>query len=139
MANPQQNETIKGRAAKTAKSATTKTTEPATESVTGKTADAVESAGKGAARAADSTGTGAAHAVASTGAALASARDNVTSAAQRVTSVATTAWALVKNRKAVAAGVGVGATALVATSFAAGRRAERAGQGPVTRLTGGRV
>ncbi|WP_428956685.1 hypothetical protein [Streptomyces sp. cg35] len=100
---------------------------------------AAESAGTGAARAATGAGEAAGRAATTTGAAVTTARDNVTAAAGQVASAATTAWTALKNPKVIAAGATVGVSALTAASFVAGRRAERAGQGPVTRLTGGRV
>ncbi|WP_158690494.1 hypothetical protein [Streptomyces sp. 142MFCol3.1] len=51
---------------------------------------------------------------------------------------ATTAWTLVKNRKAVAACAGGGAIAALLGAFSLGRAGARRGQGPLTRATGGR-
>ncbi|MGC9499510.1 hypothetical protein [Streptomyces sp. WG7] len=57
----------------------------------------------------------------------------------QVASTARTAWTAIAHRKLVAAGMGAGITALSAASYAVGRRAGRHTQGPLTRLTGGRI
>ncbi|MFJ5776925.1 hypothetical protein [Streptomyces sp. NPDC093094] len=68
-----------------------------------------------------------------------SGRQALVTASGEVASVARTAWTVIANRKLVAAGVGAGVTALGAASYALGRRAERHTQGPLTRLTNGRM
>ncbi|MFI7382617.1 hypothetical protein [Streptomyces sp. NPDC049813] len=138
MATQRDNENRTKTARKTATGAAG-TTAAKAKSAGEKAGGAAESAGSGAARAATGAGQAAGRAAQSTGAALNSAREGVTAAAGQVASVATTAWTVLKNRKMIAAGATVGATALTAASYAAGRRAERGSQGPLTRLTGGRV
>ncbi|MEV5607342.1 hypothetical protein [Streptomyces sp. NPDC052225] len=51
---------------------------------------------------------------------------------------ATTAWSVIKNRKAIAAGAGGGVLAGLAGAYALGRASARRGHGPITRWTGGR-
>ncbi|MFK4071575.1 hypothetical protein [Streptomyces sp. NPDC029674] len=50
---------------------------------------------------------------------------------------ATTTWTLLKNRKAIAMGVGSGAVAMLAGAYALGGANVRRGQGPLTRATRG--
>ncbi|CAM5226835.1 Cystathionine beta-lyase/cystathionine gamma-synthase OS=Streptomyces violarus OX=67380 GN=FHS41_007339 PE=4 SV=1 [Streptomyces violarus] len=66
-------------------------------------------------------------------------RQAVVAASGQVAATAKTAWTVIAHRKAVAAGVGAGLTALSAASYAVGRRAGRQTHGPLTRLTGGRI
>ncbi|MYT69026.1 MULTISPECIES: hypothetical protein [unclassified Streptomyces] len=146
MANTQDNGETAAPTAGTAQPAAAK----AAEKTAGKFAAKAEAAGAGAGRVARAVGTEGAHAATTATAALDGARSTVTSAAGQAASAATaaagqaasaasTAWAALKDHKVVAAGVTAGATALVVGSYAAGRRAERGAQGPLTRLTGGRV
>ncbi|MEF2529819.1 MULTISPECIES: hypothetical protein [Streptomyces] len=68
--------------------------------------------------------------------------EKTTTAAQVLRSTAGRAgllWTLVRARKAVAAGTASGTFALVAASYAAGRRAGLRRRGPLSRLTGGRL
>ncbi|MCT9089942.1 hypothetical protein N4G70_13825 [Streptomyces sp. ASQP_92] len=52
--------------------------------------------------------------------------------------IASTAWTVVRNRKQIAAGVGGGVLAALAGAYSLGRVSVRRGQGPLTRVTGGR-
>ncbi|CAM5229192.1 hypothetical protein AB0M94_01870 [Streptomyces xanthochromogenes] len=52
--------------------------------------------------------------------------------------VASTAWTVVRKRKQIAACAGGGALAALAGAYSLGRVAARRGQGPFTRVTGGR-
>jgi hypothetical protein len=106
----------------------------AADSAAGLTEDAASAARSGVARAADVT-TGAAHTAAK---GVEAGRRAVVTASGQVAATARNAWTSVADRKLVATGVGAGLTALTAASFLAGRRTERRGHGPVTRLTGGR-
>ncbi|MEV4192528.1 hypothetical protein [Streptomyces toxytricini] len=68
--------------------------------------------------------------------------EKTTTAAQVLRSTAGRAgllWTLVRARKAAAAGTASGTFALVAVSYAAGRRAGLRRRGPLSRLTGGRL
>ncbi|WP_405621204.1 hypothetical protein [Streptomyces sp. NBC_01508] len=60
-------------------------------------------------------------------------------AASTATTTAATAWTAIKRRKAVSAGTAAGVLSLAGAAFALGRRTARAGRGPLTRLTGGRI
>ncbi|UUU28787.1 hypothetical protein JIX56_02125 [Streptomyces sp. CA-210063] len=134
-----------GTTAAKARRTTDKATAPATESA--KTAaikmdDAASSTKSGAGRAADATK----RAADSTSSAVHSAvkgveagRQAVVQASGQVAATAKTAMTVLAHRKFVAAGVGAGLTVLTAASYAAGRRSERHVQGPLTRLTGGRI
>ncbi|MEU6765591.1 hypothetical protein ABZ916_24110 [Streptomyces sp. NPDC046853] len=51
---------------------------------------------------------------------------------------ATTAWAVVKHRRAIVAGAGGGAIAALVGAYGLGRVSARRGHGPITRATGGR-
>ncbi|MFE4856686.1 hypothetical protein [Streptomyces sp. NPDC056670] len=51
---------------------------------------------------------------------------------------ASTAWTVVRKRKQIAACAGGGALAALAGAYSLGRVAARRGQGPFTRVTGGR-
>lgn len=66
-------------------------------------------------------------------------RQTVLDTAGKVTSTATTAWTVVKHRKAMAVGAAAGLGGLVGGAFALGRQTARANAGPITRLTGGRL
>ncbi|MEU6479870.1 hypothetical protein ABZ858_23880 [Streptomyces sp. NPDC047017] len=68
-----------------------------------------------------------------------SGRQAIVTASGQVASTAKTAWTVFAQRKLIAAGVGAGLTALTATSYALGRRAQRQSYGPLTRLTQGRI
>ncbi|GGR35440.1 hypothetical protein GCM10010282_30080 [Streptomyces roseolus] len=70
---------------------------------------------------------------------LRTGREAVTENATKVASAATTAWAVAKNRKAVAAGVAAGLAGVAGAAFAAGRATARPAVGPLTRLAGGRI
>ncbi|MEV3854211.1 hypothetical protein AB0J38_07785 [Streptomyces sp. NPDC050095] len=87
----------------------------------------------------ESAGTQGARAVTDVGDTLVEAQGRAVSAARRATSAVTTAWALLSRRGLIAGSAAAGAVAVAATSFVAGRRVERRGHGPLTRLTGGRV
>ncbi|MEU3839422.1 hypothetical protein AB0E88_05250 [Streptomyces sp. NPDC028635] len=100
-----------------------------------KAGDGVSTARTGAGRAADE----AAGAVNVAAKGLDAGRRAVVTASGQVGTVAKTAWTVIARRKLVAVGVGAGATALSAASYALGRRSSRGPQGPLTRLTGGRI
>ncbi|MFF4014757.1 hypothetical protein [Streptomyces sp. NPDC001843] len=130
-----------GTAAK-ARSAAADATAPASrgaKKAASKADDATSAAKEGADKA-----TGAA-AEATTGAVQAGAekleagRRAVVAASGQVASTARTAWTVISQRKLVAVAAGAGLTAVSAASYAVGRRAGRPAQGPLTRLTGGRI
>ncbi len=143
--DPNENSSSAETAAAKARRTTGKATAPATQGA--KTAsikldDAASSAKAGAGRAADTTK----RAVDSTNSAVHSAvkgveagRQAVVQASGQVAATARTAMTVIAHRKLVAAGVGAGLTALTAASYAVGRRSGRHVQGPLTRLTGGRI
>ncbi|MEU1053243.1 hypothetical protein [Streptomyces sp. NPDC005876] len=97
--------------------------------------DAASAAGSGAGRAAEAA-TGAVQTAAK---GVEVGRQAIITTSGQVAATAKTAWTVIAHRKAVAAGVGAGLTVLTAASYAAGRRAGRQPQGPLTRLTGGRI
>ncbi|MFC9943202.1 hypothetical protein [Streptomyces pratensis] len=66
-------------------------------------------------------------------------RQTVLDTAGKVTSTATTAWTVVKHRKAIAVGAAAGLGGLVGGAFALGRQTAKTHVGPITRLTGGRL
>lgn len=66
-------------------------------------------------------------------------RQKLVSVSSTAATMASATWTVVKNRKAVAAGLGTGAITAVAASFAAGRYSAKRRTGPFTRLTGGRL
>ncbi|MFJ8753194.1 hypothetical protein ACIREO_28240 [Streptomyces sp. NPDC102441] len=66
-------------------------------------------------------------------------RQTVLDTAGKVTSTATTAWTVVKHRKAIAAGAAAGLGSIVGGAFVLGRQTARTHAGPITRLTGGRI
>ncbi|MBW5420073.1 hypothetical protein GKQ77_00545 [Streptomyces sp. BG9H] len=56
---------------------------------------------------------------------------------QKTVQAATTTWTVLKNRKAIAVGVGSGAVAMLAGAYALGGANVRRAQGPLTRATRG--
>ncbi|MFG3104925.1 hypothetical protein ACGFZL_31010 [Streptomyces sp. NPDC048182] len=66
-------------------------------------------------------------------------RQAVITASGHVAATAKTAWTIIANRKLVAAGAAAGLAGLTAASYAVGRRSGRQAQGPLTRLTSGRI
>ncbi|MBV2354143.1 hypothetical protein KUM39_07155 [Streptomyces sp. J2-1] len=66
-------------------------------------------------------------------------RQVLITASGQVAATAKTAWAAVSQRKLAATGAAAGLTAISAASYALGRRAERGTQGPLTRITQGRI
>lgn len=66
-------------------------------------------------------------------------RQKIASASSTAATAASATWKIVKNRKAVVAGIGAGAVTAVAASFAAGRFSAKRNVGPFTRFTGGRL
>lgn len=69
-----------------------------------------------------------------------SGRQAVASTAGKAVATASTAWAVVKHRKAIAAGAAAGVVGLMGGAFAAGRHTNKPhAAGPLTRLTGGRI
>ncbi|MFJ6851500.1 hypothetical protein ACIQM3_13335 [Streptomyces sp. NPDC091271] len=66
-------------------------------------------------------------------------RQTVLDTAGKVTSTATTAWTVVKHRKAIAVGAAAGIGGLLGGAFALGRQTAKTHAGPITRLTGGRI
>ncbi|MFJ5531738.1 hypothetical protein [Streptomyces sp. NPDC093261] len=99
------------------------------------TGDAASAAKSGAERSAESA-SGAVHAAAK---GVEVGRQAIIATSGQVAATAKTAWTVIAHRKLVAAGVGAGLTALSAASYAVGRRAGNRPQGPLTRLTGGRI
>ncbi|WP_251096266.1 hypothetical protein [Streptomyces sp. Caat 7-52] len=97
--------------------------------------DAVSAAKSGTGRAAEMAG--AATRTAARG--VESGRQAIVTASGQVAATARTAWAVVAQRKLIAAGMGAGLTVLSAASYAWGRRSERQTHGPITRLTKGRI
>ncbi|SOD66910.1 hypothetical protein SAMN06272781_0825 [Streptomyces sp. 1222.2] len=142
---PNENAASAGTTAAKARRTATKATAPATESAktaADKTEGAASSVKAGAGHAAEVTK----RAADSTSAAVHSAakgveagRQAVVQASGQVAATAKTAVTVIAQRKLVAAGVGAGLTALTAASYAVGRRSGRQVQGPLTRLTGGRI
>jgi hypothetical protein len=107
----------------------------AAKAATGKAADAASATRSGAERTAQAAN----GAVQTAAKGVEAGRRAVITTTGHVTTTAKTAWTLVAQRRLVAAGVGAGLTALSAASYAMGRRAGRHTQGPLTRLTGGRI
>ncbi|MFB4424248.1 hypothetical protein C5F59_024590 [Streptomyces sp. QL37] len=66
-------------------------------------------------------------------------RQTVLDTAGKVTSTATTAWTVLKHRKAIAVGAAAGVGGLLGGAFALGRQTAKTHAGPITRLTGGRI
>ncbi|MFH0173485.1 hypothetical protein ACIA6D_25180 [Streptomyces cacaoi] len=114
-------------AARAAKSAATKTDDAASATRTGvqrsaeATTGAVQSAAHSASRGVEA------------------GRQAIVATSGHVAATAKTAWTVIAHRKLIAAGVGAGLSALTAASYAVGRRSTRHPQGPLTRLTGGRI
>lgn len=100
-----------------------------------KTADGVSTITLAAGRAADD----ASGALDTAARGLEAGRQAAIAASGQVTAAARTAWTAIAQRKLVATGIGAGLTALSAASYAVGRRSSRRPQGPLTRLTGGRI
>ncbi|MFF4394056.1 hypothetical protein [Streptomyces sp. NPDC001480] len=102
--------------------------------------DDVASAAKDGADKATGTAAEAATAAVHTGAEkLEAGRRAVVAASGQVAATAKTAWTVISQRKLVAVAAGAGLTAVSAASYAVGRRTGRPAQGPLTRLTGGRI
>ncbi|UXY19840.1 hypothetical protein N8I84_14715 [Streptomyces cynarae] len=121
-----------------ARRAATKATAPASQAAdkaAEKTGD-VASAAEDAVERAAGTGTQVVHGAAER---VQAGRRAVIAASGQAVAFAKTAWTLIAHRKLLAAGVGAGLSALGTTSYLAGRRAGRRTQGPITRLTGGRI
>ncbi|WP_310431352.1 hypothetical protein [Streptomyces sp. 3330] len=114
-------------AARAAKSAATKTDGAASATKNGvqrsaeATTGAVQSAAQSASRGVEAS------------------RQAIVATSGHVAATAKTAWTVIAHRKLIAAGVGAGISALTAASYAVGRRSARPQQGPLTRLTGGRI
>lgn len=70
---------------------------------------------------------------------LQSGRQVVTANVARVGSAATTAWSVIKLRKAIAAGAAVSVVSIAGVAFATGRATARPRTGPLTRLANGRI
>ncbi|MGW1893772.1 hypothetical protein ACWCP6_26500 [Streptomyces sp. NPDC002004] len=70
---------------------------------------------------------------------LQAGRRTVTAQAAKVTSVATTAWTVIRQRKAIAAGAAMGVAGLAGAAFAVGRSTAKPQTGPLTRLAHGRI
>ncbi|NEC66397.1 hypothetical protein [Streptomyces sp. SID9727] len=70
---------------------------------------------------------------------LQSGRQVVTANVARVGSAATTAWTVIKLRKAIATGAAVGVVGLAGVAFATGRATAKPRTGPLTRLANGRI
>ncbi|WP_055488121.1 hypothetical protein [Streptomyces sp. WMMB 322] len=66
-------------------------------------------------------------------------RQKLVTVSSTAATAASATWTVVKNRKAVAAGLGTGALTAFAATFAAGRYSVRRRTGPFTRFTGGRL
>jgi hypothetical protein len=121
-----------------AQGAVQKATAPAAragQAAAGKAGDAASAAKAGARRSADAAN----GAVQSAAKGVAAGRQAVATTSGHVAATAKTAWTALAHRKLVAVGVGAGLTAVSAASYAVGRRAGRHTQGPLTRLTGGRI
>ncbi|MEU2020753.1 hypothetical protein ABZ565_01030 [Streptomyces sp. NPDC016469] len=70
---------------------------------------------------------------------LQSGRQVVTANVARVGSAATSAWTVIKLRKAIAAGAAVSVVSIVGVAFATGRATAKPRTGPLTRLANGRI
>ncbi|WP_254395772.1 hypothetical protein [Streptomyces sp. AC512_CC834] len=106
-----------------------------TRAVADKAGDAASAAKTGAQRSAEAAN----GAVQTAAKSVAAGRQAVVTTSGQVAATAKTAWTVIAHRKRVAAGVGAGITAVSAASYAVGRRSGRHAQGPLTRLTGGRI
>ncbi|MDO0929298.1 hypothetical protein QQY24_29235 [Streptomyces sp. TG1A-8] len=107
----------------------------AAEKARNKAAEGTSAVAAGARRAAD----GASGAMGSVTTGVEAGRQAAVAASGRAAALVKTTWTALAHRKLVAAGVGAGMTALGMASYTAGRRSGRRAQGPVTRLTGGRI
>ncbi|WP_314220640.1 hypothetical protein [Streptomyces zaehneri] len=111
----------------------------AAKSAATKTDDAASAARAGVQRSAEAT-TGAVQSAAhSASRGVEAGRQAIVATSGQVAATAKTAWTVIAHRKLIAAGVGAGLSALTAASYAVGRRSGRHPQGPLTRLTGGRI
>ncbi|WP_432058450.1 hypothetical protein [Streptomyces sp. bgisy022] len=147
--NTRQKSTSTRTAAGKARQTADKATAPAADAAKGTTAKAGDAAKGAADKAGDATSAVAAGtervaavtsgAVQSAAKGVEAGRRAVVATTGQVAAGAKTAWTVVAHRKLVAAGVGAGLTALSAASYAVGRRAGRHTQGPLTRMTGGRI
>ncbi|WP_185302395.1 hypothetical protein [Streptomyces finlayi] len=70
---------------------------------------------------------------------LQSGQQAVTANAAKAVSVATTAWTVVKHRKAVVTGAAAGVAGVAGAAFALGRSTAKPPVGPLTRLARGRI
>ncbi|MEU3026892.1 hypothetical protein ACPCBC_13465 [Streptomyces incarnatus] len=121
-----------------ARRATAKVTAPAAQAA-GKAADKSDEVAAEAVGVAERTAGAGAAVVRGTAERVQAGRQAVVAASGHAVGAARTAWTVVAKRKAIAAGAGVGLSALGVLSYLAGRRAGRRTQGPITRLTGGRI
>ncbi|GAA1035996.1 hypothetical protein GCM10009566_02130 [Streptomyces murinus] len=121
-----------------ARRATAKVTAPAAK-VAGKAAEKSDDVAAEAVGVAERTAGAGAAVVRGAAGRVQAGRRAVVSASGHAVGLARTAWTVVARRKAVAAGAGVGLSAMGALSYLAGRRAGRRTRGPITRLTGGRI
>lgn len=103
--------------------------------------DSATAAEKAAESGTTALGAAASHAGRSAAAGLDSGRKVAASLGTSVTSGATLAWTVVKDRKKIAAGAGAGFVGLMGAAFAVGRATAKthAKGGPLTRLTSGRI
>ncbi|MBC9714697.1 hypothetical protein H9Y04_19245 [Streptomyces sp. TRM66268-LWL] len=138
MANtPQKKDETTTRTAKTAAARAKQTAAKSTASGS----EAAKSTASSGAEAAKSATSGAVPQAALTkvGSALGSVQAKAGPVVSQATTLATTAWTVVRARKLIATAGAVGTATVAATAFAAGRRSQRAAHGPLTRLTGGRI
>ncbi|GAA2991697.1 hypothetical protein [Streptomyces fulvorobeus] len=70
---------------------------------------------------------------------LQSGQHAVTANASKVAGAATTAWTVVKHRKAVVTGAAAGVAGVAGAAFALGRSTAKPQVGPLTRLARGRI
>lgn len=129
-ADSEANKTLNGKAATVG--ASTRSAAAKARRTTGSVADRAKENSAGAAAKAKSSARAAS-------AGLETGRQAVMSTAGKAASTATTAWTVVKHRKAVTAGAAAGVLGMAGGAFALGRRTATAGRGPLTRLTGGRI
>lgn len=118
--------------------ATAKVTAPAAKAA-GKAAEKSDEVASEAAGVAERAAGAGASVVRGTAERVQAGREAVVAASGHAVGFAKTAWTVVARRKAIAAGAGVGLSALGAASYLAGHRAGRRTLGPITRLTGGRI
>ncbi|MGW2460662.1 hypothetical protein ACWC4J_14680 [Streptomyces sp. NPDC001356] len=121
-----------------AREATAKATAPASRAAD-KAADKTGDVASAAARKAEPVASASTAVVHGAAERVQAGRQAVVAASGQAVAFAKTAWTVIAHRKALAAGVGAGLSALGATSYLAGRRAVRRTHGPLTRLTGGRI